>query len=224
MATKATVSTLLLRNVPLFSMLPEDQLAVLTTVVSRKSFARDAIIIAAGNVTDSLYVVISGRLKAIIGDKTGREIILTMLGPGEYFGEMVPIDDGTRSASVIALEPGELLVLSKHDFRKCLSDNFEMAMTMLRCSVQRLREADRKIGRLALMDVYGRVAGLLLDMSETIDGQHVITRKIVKTEMASMIGASREMVTRVMKDLQAGGFIEVRGNSMYLRDNIASIN
>ena len=223
MVTKANVSTLLLRNVPLFAMLPEDHLALLTTVVSRKLFARDAIIIAAGTVTDSLYIVISGRLKAIIGDKTGREIILTMLGPGEYFGEMVPIDDGTRSASVIGLEAGELLVLSKHDFRKCLSDNFEMAMTMLRCSVQRLREADRKIGRLALMDVYGRVAALLLDMSKTIDGRHVITQKIVKTDIAGMIGASREMVTRVMKDLQAGGFIELRGDSIYLRDNIALI-
>ncbi len=224
MVTKANVSTLLLRNVPLFAMLPEDHLAVLTTVVSRKLFARDAIIIATGTVTDSLYVVISGRLKAIIGDKTGREIILTMLDPGEYFGEMVPIDDGTRSASVIGLEAGELLVLSKHDFRKCLADNFEMAMTMLRCSVQRLREADRKIGRLALMDVYGRVASQLLDMSETIDGQHVVTRKVVKRDMAKTIGASQEMVSRTLKALQAGGFIEVRGNSIYLRDNIASID
>jgi CRP/FNR family cyclic AMP-dependent transcriptional regulator len=224
MATQANVSTLLLRNVPLFAMLPEDQLAVLTTVVRRESFVRGATIIAAGAVTDSLYVVISGRLKAIIGDKSGRQVILTMLKPGEYFGEMVPIDDGTRSASVIALEPGELLVLSKREFRKCLSDNFEMAMTMLRCSIQRLREADRKIGRLALMDVYARVAAQLLDMSETIDGQHVVTQKIVKRDMAKMIGASQEMVSRALKDLQADGFIDVRGNSIYLRDNIASID
>jgi CRP-like cAMP-binding protein len=99
-----------------------------------------------------------------------------------------------------------------------------MAMTMLRCAIQRLREADRKIGRLALMDVYGRVAGHLLEMSETIDGQHVIARKIIKQQMADMIGAPREMVGRAMKDLQAGGFIEVRGNSTYLRDNIALID
>ncbi len=221
---QAPVSTQLLRNVPLFSMLPEDQLTVLTKVVRRKSSSRGAIIIAADDVTDSLYVVISGRFKVIIGDRTGREIILAMLGPGEYFGEMVPIEDNPRSASVIATEPGDLLVLSKREFRKCLQDNFEMAMTMLRCAVQRLREADRKIGRLALMDVYERVAGHLLDMSETIDGQHVIAHKIVKQQMADMIGASREMVSKVMKDLQAGGFIEVRGNSTYLRDNIALID
>jgi len=223
MATQPKVSTLLLRNVPLFAMLPEDQLAALTTVVSRKSFERGATIIAAGDVTDALYVVISGRLKVIIGDKAGRQVILAMLSPGEYFGEMVPIADSTRSASVIAVEPGELLVLSKKEFRKYLSDNFEMAMTMLRCAIQRLREADRKIGRLALMDVYGQVAALLLEMSETIEGQLVITKKIVKQNMARIIGCSREMVNRSMKDLQSGGFIEVRDNSMYLRGNIAAI-
>ena len=223
MATKAKVSKLLLRNVPLFAMLPEDQLDALTTVLDRKSFARGEAVVTVGDATDSLYIVISGKLKVVIGDKMGREVILTLLGPGEYFGKMVPIEDSTRSASVIVVESCELLMLSKRDFRKCLSDNFEMAMTLLRCAVQRLREADRKIGRLALMDVYGRVAALLLDMSKTIDGRHVITQKIVKTDMAGMIGASREMVTRVMKDLEAGGFIEVRGDSTYLRDNIALI-
>lgn len=221
MATQANVSTLLLQNVPLFAMLPEDQLAVLATAVSRKSFVRGTAIIAAGDVTSSLYVVISGRLKVMIGDKMGREFILAVLGPGEYFGEMVPIDDSPRSASVVAIEPCELLVLSKHVFRKCLSDNVDMVMAMLRCTVQRLREADRKIGSLALMDVHERVAGLLLDMSETIDGQHVIRRKIVKQEMAKMIGASREMVSRAMSDLKARGVVEVRGSSTYLRGNLA---
>jgi len=224
MATPTRVSTLLLRNVPLFAMLPENQLAVLTSVVSRRSCPRGTTIIAAGDVTDSLYVVISGTLKVTMSDDTGREIILTMLGPREYFGEMVPIDDNKRSASVISLGPCELLVLSKHDFRKCLSENFQMAMTVMRGLVKRLREADRKIGSLALMDVYGRVARLLLDMSETIDGQHVVTRKIVKQDMARMIGASREMVSRVMKHLQVGGYIDVRGKAIYLRDNIVDID
>jgi len=89
---------------------------------------------------------------------------------------------------------------------------------------RRLREADRKIGSLALMDVYGRVVSLLLEMSEVIDGQHVITKKIVKQEMAGMIGASREMVSRVMKDLQVRGIIEVRGKAIYLRDRIESMH
>jgi len=224
MVAHASVSTLLLRNVPLFAMLQEQQLSVLTGVVSRRSYARNATIIGAGDETDSLYVVISGRLKVMMSDDEGREVILSILGRNEYFGEMGLIDDSTRSASVITLEPCELLVLSKRDFRKCLAENFEMALTVMRGLVKRLRDADRKIGSLALLDVYGRVARLLLEMSETIDGKHVITRKLAKQDIAKMIGASREMVSRVMKDLQVGGYIDMRGNSIYLRDNIVDID
>ena len=190
MAALASVSTLLLRNVPLFAMLQESQLSLLTGVVSRRSFPRSTTIIAAGDATDSLYVVISGRLKVMMSDDEGREVILSMLGPNEYFGEMGLIDDSTRSASVIALEACELLVLSKRDFRKCLSENFEMALTVMRGLVKRLREADRKIGSLALMDVYGRVARLLLEMSERIDGQQVVTKKVAKQDIAKLQGVA----------------------------------
>ncbi len=224
MIARPSVSTLLLRNVPLFSMLPESQLAPLTSVVTRKAFPRGTTVIAAGDSTDSLYVVISGRLKVMMSDDEGREVILSILGPSEFFGEMSLIDDSPRSASVITLEPCELLVLAKRDFKKCVSENFEMSMTLMRGLVKRLREADSKIGSLALMDVYGRVARLLLEMSETIDGQQVVTRKVAKQDIAKMIGASREMVSRVMKDLQTGGFIEVRGNSIYLRENIVPVD
>lgn len=224
MVAHANVSMLLLRNVPLFAMLQEHQLVLLTSVVTRRSFPRGTTIMAAGDATDSLYVVISGRLKVIMSDDEGREVILSMLGANEYFGEMGLIDDSTRSASVVSVEPCELLVLSKRDFRKCLSENFEMALTVMRGLVKRLRDADRKIGSLALMDVYGRVARLLLEMSEMIDGQHVLTRKVSKQDIAKMIGASREMVSRVMKHLQTGGYIDVRGSSIYLRDNIVDID
>ena len=224
MATQASVSTLLLRNVPLFAVLTENQLELLTSVVSRKSFPRSTTIIAAGDMTDSLYVIISGRLKVMMTDDDGGEVILAILGPNEFFGEMGLLDDAPRSASVVAIEPCELLSLSKKDFKKCMAENFEMTMTVLRGIVKRLREADKKIGSLALMDVYGRVARLLLEMSETIDGQKVVTKKLAKQDIAKMIGASREMVSRVMKDLQTGGFIEVKGGSIYLKDNILAVD
>src|SRR3990172_4410935 len=105
MVAHANVSTLLLRNVPLFAMLQEHQLALLTRVVSRRSFPRGTPLMAAGDATESLYIVISGRLKVMMSDDEGREVILSMLGPEEYFGEMGLIDDSTRSASVISLEP-----------------------------------------------------------------------------------------------------------------------
>jgi CRP/FNR family cyclic AMP-dependent transcriptional regulator len=216
------VSTAALRAVPLFSGIGDDQLRLLVPVFSRRSAARGSMIMAAGDPTDSLYIVLSGRLKVMMSDADGKEVILNILGPGEFFGEMGLIDDSPRSASVVAIEPCELLSISKRDFKRCLADNFEMTMALMRGLVRRLRDADRKIGSLALLDVYGRVARLLLDMSETVNGQKMVTRRLPKQDIAKMIGASREMVSRVMKDLQLGGYIEMRGSNIVLRDTIAT--
>jgi CRP/FNR family cyclic AMP-dependent transcriptional regulator len=216
----ATVSTAMLRSVPLFASISEEPLRLLTTVVTRRSVTRSTIIMAAGDPTDSLYIILSGRLKVMMSDEDGKEVILSILGPGEFFGEMGLIDDAPRSASVVAIEPCELLVISRRDFKKCLVENAEMSMAVMRGLVRRLREADRKIGSLALLDVYGRVARLLLDMSETVDGQKMVTKRLPKQDIAKMIGASREMVSRVMKDLQVGGYIEMRGSTIVLRDTI----
>ncbi|MBI3374030.1 MAG: cyclic nucleotide-binding domain-containing protein [Betaproteobacteria bacterium] len=193
---------------------------VLTAVVNRRSVPRGTTVLAAGDPTDSLYIVIAGRLKVMMSDAEGKEVILSILVEGEFFGEMGLIDDNPRSASVVSIERCELLAISKRDFKRCLEENFEMAMAVMRGLVRRLRDADRKIGSLALLDVYGRVARLLIDLSEMVEGQRIVTRKIAKQDIAKMIGASREMVSRVMKDLQKGGFIEMRGAKILLRDTI----
>jgi CRP/FNR family cyclic AMP-dependent transcriptional regulator len=216
----STVSTAVLKTVPLFASFPEEQLRSLTMVVTRKSAPRSTTIMAGGDPTDSLYIVLSGRLKVMMSDSEGKEVILTILGAGEFFGEMGLIDDEPRSATVITIEPCELLSIAKRDFKKALAENFEMTMAVMRSLVKRLREADRKIGSLALLDVYGRVARLLLDMSENVDGEKVVTKRLPKQDIAKMIGASREMVSRVMKDLQTGGYIEMRGSTIVLRDTI----
>src|SRR5258707_4765350 len=214
-----TVSTAVLKAVPLFSSFPEDQLRMLAAVVTRKSATRSTIVMAGGDATDSLYIVLAGRLKVMMSDADGKEVILSILGRGEFFGEMGLIDDSPRSASVVAIESCELLSITKRDFKKCLAENFEMAMAVMRGLVRRLREADRKIGSLALLDVYGRVARLLLDMSETVDGEKVVTKRLPKQDIAKMIGASREMVSRVMKDLQMDGETEVLGSKIVLRES-----
>jgi CRP/FNR family cyclic AMP-dependent transcriptional regulator len=219
-AMATTVSTTVLKSVPLFASFPDDQLRMLVTVVARRSAPRASVIMAAGDQIDSLYIVIAGRLKVMMGDADGKEVILSLIGPGEFFGEMGLIDDSPRSASVVTIEPCELLSIAKRDFKKILAENFEMSMAVMRGLVRRLREADRKIGSLALLDVYGRVARLLLDMSEDVNGQKVVTKRLPKQDIAKMIGASREMVSRVMKDLQMGGYIEMRGSSIVLRDTI----
>ncbi len=216
----SSVSTTLLRNVPLLAVLNERELALLARVVSRKTYARGSLILAAGDPTDSLYILISGRIKVFMSDLEGKEVILAILEPNEFFGEMGLIDNSPRSANVVALEACELVCISKADFKRCVAENLEMAMTVMRGLVKRLREADNQIGSLALMDVFGRVARLLLDTAEVVDGEKVVTKKLSKQDIARMIGASREMVSRVMKHLQAAGYIEVRGDSIVIRDNI----
>jgi CRP/FNR family cyclic AMP-dependent transcriptional regulator len=215
-----TVSTTVLKSVPLFASFQDEQLRTLVGVVTRRSAPRGTVVMAAGDPIDSLYIVISGRLKVMMSDAEGKEVILSLIGPGEYFGEMGLIDDSPRSASVVAIEACELLAVSKRDFKKCLGESAEMAAAVMRGLVRRLREADRKIGSLALLDVYGRVARLLLDMSEMQNGQRVVAKRLPKQDIAKMIGASREMVSRVMKDLQMGGYIETRGSTIVLRDSI----
>jgi CRP/FNR family cyclic AMP-dependent transcriptional regulator len=212
------ISTTVLKSLPLFAAFSADELRELTTVVTRRSAPRGTAIMHEGDPTDSLYVVISGRLKVTVGEADGKETILAILSPGEFFGEMGLIDDNPRSASVVALEPCEMLALTKRAFRKCLVENTELAMAVMRVLVRRLREADRKIGSLAMLDVYGRVARLLLDMSESVNGRRVVTKRLSKQDIAKMIGASREMVSKVMKDLQVSGYIEIEGSTIVLRD------
>ncbi len=215
------VSTLLLRNVPMFSLLSGVQLLLLTQVLLRKPYPRNSTVVAAGDPSDALYIVISGRLKVTISDKEGREAILAILNQGDFFGEMGLIDQAPRSATVVTIESCELLTITRTDFMKCLQKNFDLAMNVIRGLVERLREADQKIGSLALMDVCGRVARLLMEMAETVDGQKVVTRKLPKKQIAKMIGASREMVSRVMKEMETSGHIEVRAHRILLRESLA---
>jgi CRP/FNR family cyclic AMP-dependent transcriptional regulator len=215
------VSPLMLRNVPLFSLLPVDQLLLLTSVLLRKPYPKNSTVIAAGDPADALYIVISGRLKVVMSDKEEREVILAILNQGEFFGEMGLIDQAPRSATVVTIEPSELLTITRTDFTKCLQKNFNLTMNVMGGLVKRLREADKKIGSLALMDVCGRVARLLMETAETVDGQKVVTKKLPKQQIAKMIGASREMVTRVMKEMEASGHIEVRAHRILLRDSLA---
>jgi len=218
MAVPGAVSTTVLKSLPVFAGFSPEQLRALAAMVMRRGAARGSAVMREGDPADCLYVVVSGRVKVLMGEADGKETILSILGPGEFFGEMSLIDDHTRSATVIAVEPCELLAITRRDFRKCLVENSDLAMAVMRVLVRRLREADRKIGSLAMLDVYGRVARLLLDMSENVNGQRVVTKRITKQDIAKMIGASREMVHKVMKDLQVNGYIEVQGSAIVLRD------
>lgn len=206
------LSLVVLRNVPLFSGLSESELEKLSKVCGRRRVERGAFVVRSAETTDSLYILLTGRAKVTNTDEEGREIILAWLGSGEFFGEMGLIDGSPRSANVVASEACELLVLSKEAFQRCLQDNFLVAQKLMQILVGRLREADRKIESLALLDVYGRVARLLLDLSVEEDGRRIVKKKISKQDMARMIGASREMVSKVMRDLELSGYISTEND------------
>lgn len=210
------LSLVVLRNVPLFAGLDQSELEKLSRVAGRRRAERGEFVVRAGEETDALYILISGRAKVTNSDEEGREIILAVLGPGESFGEMGLIDGSPRSANVVAQEASELVVVSKQDFQRCMQDNFQVALKLMQVLVRRLREADRKIESLALLDVYGRVARLLLEMSHEVNGRRVVVRKVSKQDMARMIGASREMVSKVMRDLENSGYIQQDGDQLVI--------
>ena len=206
------LSLVVLRNVPLFSGLEENELERLSRVAVRRRAGRGEQVVRSGESADALLILLTGRAKVTNFDEEGREIILAWLGPGEFFGEMGLIDGSERSASVIAVENCELLTIGKHEFQRCMQENFQVAQKLMQILVRRLREADRNIESLALLDVYGRVARLLLDLSEEENGKRLVKKKISKQDMARMIGASREMVSKVMRDLEIGGYIVTNGD------------
>ena len=209
----------LLQNIPLFAGLPAAQLDQIAKMMVPRKVTRNTLLVRAGAITDSLFVIVSGSAKVLNQDTEGNEVILTILGAGECFGEMGLIDGSPRSADVVANESCELLMISKADFTQVLAENVDLCLNIMKSLVLRLREANRKIESLALMDVYGRVAKQLLDLSVLEHGQRVIRKKVSKQDLAKMVGASREMVSRVMKDLEGSGYIRIEEGRIVLTED-----
>ncbi|GAA4405059.1 Crp/Fnr family transcriptional regulator [Quisquiliibacterium transsilvanicum] len=212
-----------LRRVPLFAGLTEPQFEQLAAGSARRSYPKGRTIVSEGEPSQSMYILLAGRAKVQRSDSEGKEVILAVLGSGEYFGEMSLIDDAPRSASVITLETSEFIAVSKEAFKAMLAQSPDMAMSVMRGLVRRLREADKKIETLALLDVYGRVARVLLDFSEDVNGERIVKNKLPRQDIAKMIGASREMVSRVMKGLEIDGYIlPLPEGKLVLREKLAS--
>ncbi len=200
----------LLRRVPLFSLLTVAQAEVISGAVVKKRFKRGEALVEQGQKSNALFILLTGRARVLTTDSRGREVILANLAQGDYLGEMSIIDNEPHSATVRAEVQTDVLMLGRTEFARCLTENASMSLVVMRGLVKRLRHADRKIESLALLDVYGRVAHALLDFAVTdAQGQRIIREKISRQDLAKMVGASREMVSRVMKDLEERGFIEV---------------
>ena len=205
-----------LKRVPLFSDLSEVEIARFAEVTREREYPKNSVILFEDDPGDALYIVSSGQVKVVLIGEDGREVILSVLGDGDFFGEMALIDDEPRSAHVIAMKDSQLLVLRRDDFQLQLRDHAQIALKLLRELVQRLRRADEKIGGLVLLDVNGRVAQLLLDLSEESGGPR-ITRRLTHHTIAQMIGSSRETVSRAMRELVERGLIDVSRREITIR-------
>jgi len=197
-----------LASVPMFSGLQRDELLKFAELTRERTYPKGSVILFQGDPGDSLYVLRQGRAKVVLIGEDGREVILGVLEPGAHFGELALIDDQPRSAHVIAMEDSQLLILRREDFRRRVEANPSVAWALLTELSRRLRRADQKIGGLVLLDVPGRISRLLLDLSaETSNG--TIEKPLTHQTIAQMIGASRETVSRAMKDFQEEGLIRV---------------
>ncbi len=203
----------LMRRVPLFATLTQPQAEVLASTVAKKRFKRGEILVEQGKMSNALFIVLSGRTRVVMTDNKGREVILATLQSGDYVGEMSLIDNEPHSATVVAEQQVDVLVLGRDSFLHCLAENAEMAHAVMRGLVQRLRKASENISSLALVGVYGRVAKVLLDAAVMDEaGNRMIREKVSRQDIAKMVGASREMVSRVMRDFEEQGFIQVLDN------------
>jgi CRP/FNR family cyclic AMP-dependent transcriptional regulator len=205
----------LLAEVPLFNGLTAAELTRLLAFAPVRSYRTRTVLMEKGDEANALYVVLDGRVRIFSEGDEGKEITLNELGRGQYFGELALISDTTRCASAITLTATRLLALSKAEFTAFLARDPGAALRMIQQLADKVRDLTRDVERLALRDVYGRLIDALVERARTINGRR-ITDPITQQELAHLIGASREMVSRIFKELRSGGYISLEGKRIVL--------
>ena len=211
----------MLNQVEIFHGLSNEELAAMEASSTARSFPKNTVVIHENDPADSLYVIESGRVKVYCSDKNGKEFIMNTLGPGDYFGELALLDDSTRSASVRTVEKADFRVVMKADFNRVLDDHPNITRQLISNLAGRVRKLTADVKSLALQDVYGRVANVLMDLSEERgDGTLFIPEKLTQQDIADRVGASREMVARILKDLTIGEYIRFEGRHIIINTRL----
>lgn len=213
----------ILESVPLFKGMSNENLENLVQLTTRKTFPKDTTLVEENEIGDSMYMILSGRVKVANIAQDGKEVILSVLGPGEFFGEMALLDSEPRSATVITLAKTEMMVLRRKDFLQLL-ENKEILSNFLATLSGRLRHANAQIKSLALLDVLGRIARLFLDLAKKegrklLDGS-IVFRRPTHQEIASMVGTSRETVSRMIGDLSRDDYIKISGKDIIIKEGM----
>lgn len=198
-----------------FGPLPPETLNALAASSIARRFPKNAVLINEGEHGDSLFIVLSGRLKVYASNEGGKEIVIDFHGPGECVGEM-SIDGSPRSASVVTTEATTCAIVSRAQFREFLHQHPDFALYLIGKLIQRARRATENVKSLALSDVYGRLIRLLNGLARNIDGKMVVSEKLTQQDIAERVGSSRDMITRLMKDLIAGGYLAVEDRTIVI--------
>jgi len=188
--------------------LDENALKELAPHGTARTFPKNAVIINEGDETDSLYILLSGRIKVFVSDEDGKEVVLSTMREGSYFGELV-LDGGPRSASVMAVEPCRCFVIPMSELERLLERNPLFARHLIRLLIAKTRSLVKQVRDLALKDVYGRFAKFVDESAVEQNGARVVPERLTQQDIADRIGGSREMVNRIVKDLTTGGYISV---------------
>jgi CRP/FNR family cyclic AMP-dependent transcriptional regulator len=193
--------------------------ALLRSIAQRggvRCFGPSTVLVTEEDRSDALYIILSGRVKAFGSSVDGREVVYSVLGAGEYFGEMT-LDGGPRSASVMTLEPTTCAIVPGADVRDFLANHPDFALHLVKKLIKLARASTQHVKSLALEDVYGRIARLLRTLAKD-DGQGVklVPDKLTQQDIAERVGSSREMVSRVFKPLLEGGYVEMRAGRIAL--------
>jgi len=207
-----------LRNVPIFADLDDTQLDRIARLGTRKKYKKGNIIVLEKEMGAALFVIITGKVKVVRTDEDGREVILSIFGPGEFFGEMSLLDGLSRSATVVATAKSELFMIHRREFLDLLNEFPAVAISLLAELTMRLRKADAQIKSLSLKDAAGRVANVLLLLADDVGvfkkGKVVIEDLPLQQDMANMAGTSRETVSRMIHQFVEKGHISLEGNKL----------
>ncbi|HCA80507.1 MAG TPA: Crp/Fnr family transcriptional regulator [Bacteroidetes bacterium] len=218
----ATRDVSFLENVPIFAELEEPELKKIEKLGLRKKYKKGNIVVLEKEMGAALFVIISGKVKIVRTDEDGREVILSIFGPGEFFGEMSLLDGLARSASVVALAKAELFMIHRRDFLKLLQEHPQVAISLLGELTTRLRKADTQIKSLSLKDASGRVANVILMLADDIGvfrkGKVEIDELPLQQDMANMAGTSRETVSRMIHQFIREGHLQLDGNKLTIND------
>jgi CRP/FNR family cyclic AMP-dependent transcriptional regulator len=212
----------MIENISIFTgLVPADRELIEQRVVKR-TYPKNTIILSEGDSSDSLYLILSGKVKVFLNDESGKEAIINYQEAGEYFGELSLIDDCTRSASIMTTEQTTLAVITKQAFHQIMQVNPGIAIHLLKDLVHRVRVLTEEVRGLALSDVYGRLSKMLLSMAIEREGKLVIDGQFTQQELANRIGASREMVCRIFKDLVKGGYLSMSPKQTVIEKTLPS--